>query len=169
MPEIYTKKIYIDTNVFVNYLFKKDALSTTYLKKIEKGDAQGVTSILTIMETYTSGRKILAQKTDLPLDQIDSIVKDSLKFFYSMKNLVIIPNNEFDLKISDVLSDGFKYISKYKGKIRILQGKKDYKALYSPDALHLSMAIRYGCDEFLTADRDFDATKEVIFINNILN
>lgn len=101
MPDIRAKKIYIDTNLFVNHLFKKHTLSTAYLKNIENGNAQGITSILTIMETYTAGRKILAERTNLSLDQIDSIVKEALKFFYSMKNLQIIPNNEFELRINE--------------------------------------------------------------------
>lgn len=163
-----SKKIYIDTNLFVNYLFKKDHDSMSHLKNIEHGFDKGITSIFTIMETYTSGRKILADKTNLSLEVIDSKVKESLKYFYSMNNLHIIPDNGFDPLMSDILRDSIGYISKYKGNVRYIHGNRNYKGLYSPDAVHLALAIRYGCDEFLTADRDFDATDENIVVNNIL-
>lgn len=164
------KRIYTDTNIFVYHLFNPNRypVATKYLKNIENGNDKGVTSVLTIMETYTSGRQILASHTSYSLDKIDTEVRNAIKFFYSMKNLEIIPNNNFDTSIANVLNDGFIYISKYKGKIKQGNKGRNYKGLYSPDAIHLSLAINSGCDEFLTADSDFDATKEKISVNNIL-
>lgn len=167
------KKVYLDTNIFVNYFFttydKSEPIvhkhrAQAKLKEIEDGKCQGITSILTIMETYTSGRRIIATNTTKSLANVDTDVKNALKFFYSMKNLDIIPDNNCTTTIGDILKDGHGYISKYFGKDWNQNGKRKYKALYSPDAIHLSLAIRNHCDEFWTSDSDFEEINEPITV-----
>ncbi|MDK2939881.1 MAG: hypothetical protein PWQ51_2046 [Methanolobus sp.] len=176
-----TEKVYVDTNIFINHLFghkskdpldKRNAiLSREKLREIENGQYQGVISVLTIMEVYVVARRLVALNSanSHDLDEIDKIVKEkAMKAFYSINNLELIPNNDFDLPISTVLADGYRYIQKYNGRIWKQNGKLKHKAMNSPDSIHLSLAIRYNCDEFWTADKDFDRVVEPITVNNII-
>jgi predicted nucleic acid-binding protein len=57
---------------------------------------------------------------------------------------------------------------KYKGRTWFQDGHKKYKSLNSPDAIHLALALEYKCDEFWTADGDFDDVDDKIHVINIL-
>ena|SRR5271157_1352452 len=155
------KTYYIDSCVFVDFLFKtgkKAQPSINFFKSYQQSADSAKISTLTIMETITSGRQILAKYTKYPEQANNDRVINATKFFFALKNLEIIPDiNGFNPLSSDILDDSLRYINKYTGNyVNSAGGNREHDGLYAPDCIHLSFAIKSNCDTFITRDNDFN-------------
>lgn len=82
------KRVFIDSNIFLNFLLKEERLyegSRHLLLRIEKGDIEGITTLINIMEILAVLRKRSKTKDS-------EIVKD-VEIIGEIQNLgIVIPN-----------------------------------------------------------------------------
>lgn len=145
------KKVYIDTNVFYNAFcpVENDKLADWLLNQLNP-NLQGVSSEWTILEMFR------ALKKQVNLKKIE--VKDAkvtLDFFLSeigemtqTRSLQLVPVS----RITIILSRN-----------QIFENN-----LYAADALHATVAIQEGVNNFITFDRDFPGKLDLIPIINPL-
>jgi len=87
-----TKRIFIDSNIFLNFLLKEEGSyegSKHLLTKIEKGDMEGVTTLINIMEILAVLRKRSRAKDSQIIKDIETIGE--------IQNLEIIIPNEIHI------------------------------------------------------------------------
>ena len=87
-----TKRIFIDSNIFLNFLLKEEGSyegSKHLLTRIEKGDMEGVTTIINIMEILAVLRKRSRAKDSQIIKDIETIGE--------IQNLEIIIPNEIHI------------------------------------------------------------------------
>ena len=87
-----TKRIFIDSNIFLNFLLKEEDSyegSKHLLTKIEKGDMEGVTTLINIMEILAVLRKRSRAKDSQIIKDIETIGE--------IQNLEIIIPNEIHI------------------------------------------------------------------------
>ncbi|HDH04643.1 MAG TPA: PIN domain-containing protein [Nitrospirae bacterium] len=82
-----SKKVFVDSNIFLNFLLKEElsyAGSKHLLERIEKGEVEGITTLLNIMEILAILRKKSSMKDD-------EIVRDVEKLGEVHNLEIIIP------------------------------------------------------------------------------
>ena len=87
-----TKRIFIDSNIFLNFLLKEEGSyegSKHLLTRIEKGDMEGVTTLINIMEILAVLRKRSRAKDSQIIKDIETIGE--------IQNLEIIIPNEIHI------------------------------------------------------------------------
>lgn len=86
------KRVFIDSNIFLNFLLKEEGLyegSKRLLSRIEKGDMEGITTIINIMEILAVLRKRSRIKDS-------EIIKD-VEIIGEIQNLEIVIPNEIHI------------------------------------------------------------------------
>jgi len=119
--------LYIDTNVFLNVIYRERKMlkaSKKLLDKVEKGDAQAITSSITLMEI----------KLDMVKGGYKDVVDKAVALVEDIVGLTILPLDKTMVKVAaeHVLQDG----------------------LTVHDAYHLATALYGGADAFVTRDED---------------
>lgn len=86
-----TKRVFIDSNIFLNFLLKEDSYegSKRLLTRIEKGEMEGITTLINIME-------ILAVLRKRSRTRDSEIIKD-VETIGEIQNLEIIIPNEIHI------------------------------------------------------------------------
>ncbi|MDO8460660.1 MAG: type II toxin-antitoxin system VapC family toxin [Nanoarchaeota archaeon] len=128
------KKIYLDSNLFLNSLLYEDEKANTCKKtilKIINKEIYGITSVLTWDEiVYVIGKNLGREIA----------IKEGEQFLR-------FPNLKFIDVNKEVILEAQKLIKIYKLKPR--------------DAIHIATALSQNCTEIITDDSDFDGIKEI--------
>lgn len=176
MAELENNRIYIDTNVLINWLFGVTATTvkpaTDFIKDVENGRYKGVISYLTLNELLKVIRNIMVQqgKTDPALWK--SKGKDAINKIYKIKkdNMEIVSGITTDCKKSGdellfgkISDQAYTVMEKYPG--RTLQGvreKDKHKGMSTVDTFHVILAKIFNCDKIASFDDDFqEANSEI--------
>jgi predicted nucleic acid-binding protein len=123
-------RVYIDTNVFIFFLERDDALfelAADFIKACASRDILGVTGELVIAEVMVH-----------PYRSGDAALISRFKSFFGRKNFLSIAEHE----------------ARFFDEAAMLAGQKRLKLM---DAIHYRTALQAGCSFFLTHDADFDA------------
>src|SRR3989304_2705612 len=86
--KVMAKRVFIDSNIFLNFLLREEGLyegSRSLLTRIEKGDMEGITTLINIMEILSVLRKRSTAKDS-------EIVKDVEKIGEIQNLEIIIPS-----------------------------------------------------------------------------
>lgn len=98
-----TERVFIDSNIFLNFLLKEEGLyegSKLLLMRIEKGEIEGITTLINIMEILAVLRKRSRIK--------DSEIVNDIEKIGEIQNLEIIIPNEIHI------AQAFEIQKKYK-------------------------------------------------------
>lgn len=127
-------RLYIDTNIWI-YALEGYPEYNREIQKIfsciDEGSIEVFTSQLALAETLVK-----------PFQENNTFLEEKYKaLFSSSDNLILIPVEQ------DILIDAARLCAKYKIKL--------------PDAIHLSSAMLYQCDHFLTNDKQIKTIPEI--------
>ncbi len=123
-------RVYIDTNVFIFFLERTDALfavAAPFIQACASRELLGVT-----------GELVMAEVMVHPYRSGDAALVARFKSFFTRKNFLTIAEHE----------------SRFFDDAAMLAGQKRLKLM---DAIHYRTALQAGCSFFLTHDHDFDA------------
>lgn len=120
------KRVAIDSMVFI-YIFEKDPKffqdSFSLLSTVEKGSVEGITSIISIIESLSSPK----------LDQAAEAKAEIAQFFDETAHLRVFPVDRREGEVAAML-------------------RRQYFSLYTPDAVQLATALVHQADVFVTND-----------------
>lgn len=140
MNDLNKKRLYIDTNVFLNPILYKinenqeAEQADIFLQKIINNEVEAHTSLLTWDEFVWVIRKELG----------GSIANQKGKEF------LIFPNLLFEVVTKDIINKAQDLVEKYSIKPR--------------DAIHLATTLNCKINEIITFDDDFKEIKEITYI-----
>lgn len=116
------KRVFIDSNIFLNFLLKEEGLyegSKRLLSRIEKGDMEGITTLLNIMEILAVLRKrsrikdseiIRDVETIGEIQNLEVVIPDEIHIiqaFEIQKRLKLLPIDAVLVSTAKDLSDIF--------------------------------------------------------------
>jgi predicted nucleic acid-binding protein len=123
-------RVYIDTNVFIYFLQKDDALFSVVAPLMQACADRHLLGIV--------GDLVVAEVMVHPYRSGDAALIARFKSFFTRKNFLTIAPHE----------------ARFFDEAAMIAGQKRLKLL---DAIHYRTALQAGCTFFLTHDSDFDA------------
>lgn len=172
----------MDSNVLLN-LFggygsrSEGKAAQRFMKTIEEGKAGGVVSTWALMEIITVIRKAMARNGKMDLGDIEPAVERIVSAIYRIRNLRIVSGTPLEMsKISrgppllwEILENALSHLSDSLYDVEWHKMKKihEVNGIGSNDALHIMLAVQFGCDFLATFDRGFWADERPIPIFDV--
>ena len=169
MAEFDNNRVYIDTNVLINWLFGVKATTakpaTDFIKDIENGRYKGVISFLTLNELLKVIRNLMVErgKTDPTfwerkgneaIDKIYRIKKENIEIVSG--TTTDCEKSEDELLFGKISDQAYTVMEKYPGGILQKVGEKDkHDGMSTVDTFHVILAKIFNCDKIASFDGDF--------------
>jgi len=175
---------YIDSNVLLNYLGnygKRNEMEAAkrFLKSIQDGKRKGIVSTWALMEIITVIRKALALKGKTDFSDIEPIVDQSISAIYKIRNLKIVSGTPLEMsKINskppllwEIFEKALDHMSNSMYDVEWNDKKKlnEIVGIGSNDAVHILLAVHFGCDYLATFDKGFWVDTRPITIFDVYN
>lgn len=132
---ILAKHIGLDSMCFIYHFSRHplySPLTRTLFAQIQEKSVTGITSMMTIAETFVQPEKMNDRMT----------LHEYERFFRSFPNLAVFPIDWYTARLAARL-------------------RSEYKSLRIPDAIQLACAILNECPVFLTNDKKLKKVKEI--------
>lgn len=147
--------IYLDANAFYFFFFEEPKVSSgikKILRKIQKGEENGITSCLTLDElAYVVLMRLIEKKYNThPAKKIREEPRVILEFIQKIKEMFAVILSFKNLKIVDVDKDSVVLVP------TIME-----KLLLPRDCIHYQTMKNYNCKKILSTDPDFDRLEDI--------
>jgi predicted nucleic acid-binding protein len=143
----------------------KDASrAKAFVKEIEKGRIMGILSTWTLMEIISSLRAIHARMGQFNTGIIDQEVEEALAKILKIKNVCIVSGTPMQMSawslgppmLWEVLEPSLEELHDTYYEVKEnKKGRRYIEGIGSNDALHIYIAVAFGCDYLATFDNDF--------------
>jgi predicted nucleic acid-binding protein len=166
MSQLSKSIAYIDTSIMGNWILyykNRDALKKAEKRVIESFDLLGKMEKNSLRCSFVSSTWTISELADVVIDKMlaEKMVEDGIPLsqFASQRRVFEIKNEDVKRTISENIADFRNFLKKVDVKIRSFEIDDDsvidlllkHTFLSTPDALHLSFAVR-SCDMFVTLD-----------------
>jgi predicted nucleic acid-binding protein len=172
-------RLYLDAEILVHYVLRKIDRSKArkcqkLLSTIQKGDYEGVVSLLALMECTKVVRELAAEMMICRPSDWKEMIGKSVKALMEINNLTFVEGSPEErvasAKIKDLLYGNLSWqayaiIEKYSGKCVPNPSDRTsakHDGLSPCDCLHICIAKAMDCDQMATFDRDFKESKAEI-------
>jgi len=136
-----------------------------FLKNIETGKAIGIVSTWTLLEIITVVRNLMARQKMMSLGDIEAQVERVIGNIYRIRNLKIMSGTPMEMSqigrnapmIWEVFEESLEHLRHTLYEVQWDSRKKIHtiSGIGSSDALHVMLALFFGCDFIATFDRGF--------------